>query len=272
MNMQSHLLKLEPPYQIIVCRGEVGVQIATLIVMEETCGDDGKYGITTHSHPVVSYMDKPLTRNVFSKRNAEIEEEPEPICDVALGEGVVWDKVECNECLTIGFTDIPERKVSDLDFSNMVRDMLENIALEGKWQGLKLLEFATKLQDMGFTISANPFSCHCTLMVSEGSCVDYGDKLVIDNSFTYLPMPVPVMEPEKMLGWYKRLVRQYQLIFGREKEFYFKSLYEPPYPDDFINDIREYGFDPEHLTPAQQACNDIVKLLNETDLKEGLRD
>ena len=50
--MQSHLLKLEPPYQIIACRGEIGVQIATLIVMEETCGDDGKYGITTHSHPV----------------------------------------------------------------------------------------------------------------------------------------------------------------------------------------------------------------------------
>ena len=43
--MQSHLLKLEPPYQIIACRGEIGVQIGTLIVMEETCGDDGKYGI-----------------------------------------------------------------------------------------------------------------------------------------------------------------------------------------------------------------------------------
>ena len=42
--MQSHLLKLEPPYQIIACRGEIGVQIGTLIVMEETCGDDGKYG------------------------------------------------------------------------------------------------------------------------------------------------------------------------------------------------------------------------------------
>ena len=268
--MQSHLLKLEPPYQIIVCRGEVGVQIATLIVMEETCGDDGKYGITTHSHPVVSYMDKPLTRNVFSKRNAEIEEEPEPICDVALGEGVVWDKVECNECLTIGFTDIPERKVSDLDFSNMVRDMLENIALEGKWQGLKLLEFASKLEDMGFTISDSPSICHCTLRVSEVQSVDYGDKLIIDTNRRDFPMPVPVMEPEKMLGWYKKLIRQYHLIFGKEKKFCFKSFYEPPYGDGFIDDAREYGFDPEHLTPAQQACNDVVKLLNETDFCKGL--
>ena len=46
----------------------------------------------------------------------------------------------------------------------------------------------------------------------------------------------------------------------------------PPYGDGFIADIRELGFDPEHLTPAEQACNDIVKLLNETDLKEGLQD
>ena len=241
--MQSHLLKLEPPYQIIACRGEIGVQIGTLIVMEETCGDDGKYGITSHSHPVVSYMDKSLTRNIFSKRNSEIDEYPEPVYSVAYGEGVVWDKVECNECITISFTDIPDRKISDLDFSDMVQDMLENIALEGKWQGLKLLEFASKLQDMGFTNSRRDF-----------------------------PMPVPVMEPEKMLGWYKKLIRQYQLIFGREKEFYFKSFYEPPYGDGFIADIRELGFDPEHLTPAQQACNDIVKLLNETDLKKGLQD
>ena len=270
--MQSHLLKLEPPYQIIACRGEIGVQIGTLIVMEETCGDDGKYGITSHSHPVVSYMDKSLTRNIFSKRNSEIDEYPEPIYSVAYGEGVVWDKVECNECITISFTDIPDRKISDLDFSDMVQDMLENIALEGKWQGLKLLEFASKLQDMGFTISDSPSTCHCTLRVSEGSSVDFGDKLVIDNSRRDFPMPVPVMEPEKMLGWYKKLIRQYQLIFGREKEFYFKSFYEPPYGDGLIADIRELGFDPEHLTPAQQACNDIVKLLNETDLKEGLQD
>jgi hypothetical protein len=150
--------------------------------------------------------------------------------------------------------------------------MLENIALKGKWQGLKLLELASKLNDMGFTIPDDPFTCHCTLRVSVGTYVDYGDKLIIDNDRRDFPMPVPVMEPEKMLGWYKRLIRQYQLIFGREKEFYFKSFYEPPYGDGLIADIRELGFDPEHLTPAQQACNDIVKLLNETDLKEGLQD
>ena len=268
--MQSHLLKLEPPYQIIACRGEIGVQIGTLIVMEETCGDDGKYGITSHSHPVVSYMDKPLTRNIFSKRNSEIDEYPEPIYSVAYGEGVVWDKVECNECITISFTDIPDRKVSDLEFSDMVQEMLENIALEGKWQGLKLLEFASKLEDMGFTISDSPSICHCTLRVSEVQSVDYGDKLIIDTNRRDFPMPVPVMEPEKMLGWYKKLIRQYHLIFGKEKKFCFKSFYEPPYGDGFIDDAREYGFDPEHLTPAQQACNDVVKLLNETDFCKGL--
>ena len=60
--IQTHLLKLDPPYQIIACRGNVGMQIATLVVTEETRDEQGGYGITTHSHPVVTYVDKPLVK------------------------------------------------------------------------------------------------------------------------------------------------------------------------------------------------------------------
>ena len=104
--IQTHLLKLDPPYQIITCRGEVGIQIATLIVTEETRGEDGKYGITTHSHPVVTYMDKA----VVSKRFAESEEkrmfsgsDVSPVKENS--EGVIWDKVECSETTLIGMTE-----------------------------------------------------------------------------------------------------------------------------------------------------------------------
>ena len=57
--MQSHFVKLEPPYQIIHYGGVVGIQIGTLIVVGESHpGDYSSLDIFTHSHPVVSYVDK----------------------------------------------------------------------------------------------------------------------------------------------------------------------------------------------------------------------
>ncbi len=56
--IQTQLLPLRPPYQIIAACGYVGLQVATLIVTEETRDETGSYGITTHSHPVVNYACK----------------------------------------------------------------------------------------------------------------------------------------------------------------------------------------------------------------------
>ena len=108
--IQTHLLKLDPPYQIIACKGEVGMQIATLIVIEETRSEDGKYGITTHSHPVVTYEDKTLVR----KRLEELPDNDDSWEDMALllnGEGVVWDKVEVTDTLLVCMSDQKERKL-----------------------------------------------------------------------------------------------------------------------------------------------------------------
>ena len=96
--IQTQLLKLDPPYQIIGCRGEVGVHIATLIVTEETRSEDGKYGITTHSHPVVSATDKPF----ISKKMTEQDDQEDLLYIADPREGVVWDKVECKD-LCLGF-------------------------------------------------------------------------------------------------------------------------------------------------------------------------
>lgn len=40
--IQTHLLKLDPPYQIIHAGGEVGLHIATLIVTKESKTKDGE--------------------------------------------------------------------------------------------------------------------------------------------------------------------------------------------------------------------------------------
>ena len=53
--IQTQLLRLDPPYQIISAGGRVGIQVATLIVTEDKTTEDGDYAVDTHSHPVVSY-------------------------------------------------------------------------------------------------------------------------------------------------------------------------------------------------------------------------
>ena len=39
--IQTHLLKAEPPYQIISAAGQVGIQVATLIVTEDKSTEEG---------------------------------------------------------------------------------------------------------------------------------------------------------------------------------------------------------------------------------------
>ena len=259
--IQTHLLKLDPPYQIITCRGEVGMQIATLVVTEETRDEDGNYGITTHSHPVVTYVDKQLKKQPDSD---SFENDPALI---ACGEGVVWDKVEVNGTSLVCMSDQTERKLTSYGFCRLATEMLENIALSGKWQGHRLMELGANLMDFGVTILKEEKSQQeVTLALSKGQFIDYGDKEVIDSESMLFPMPVPVMEPEEMLSWFRMIVRQYNIIFGSSIRFSFRSRYEPPYDEDYLDS----DFDPNHLTPGQKACNEVVELLRNTDLYKGL--
>ena len=259
--IQTHLLKLDPPYQIITCRGEVGMQIATLVVTEETRDEDGNYGITTHSHPVVTYVDKQLKKQPDSD---SFENDPALI---ACGEGVVWDKVEVNGTSLVCMSDQTERKLTSYGFCRLATEMLENIALSGKWQGHRLMELGANLMDFGVTILKEEKSQQeVILALSKGEFIDYGDKEVVDSDSMLFPMPVPVMEPEEMLSWFRMIVRQYNIIFGSSLRFSFRSRYEPPYDEDYLDS----DFDPNHLTPGQKACNEVVELLRNTDLYKGL--
>ena len=69
--MQSHFVKLEPPYQIIHYGGEVGIQIGTLIVVGPNYPDPSYLDIRTSSHPVVSYVSKKLFRSVLADDNGD---------------------------------------------------------------------------------------------------------------------------------------------------------------------------------------------------------
>lgn len=98
--IQTQLLRLDPPYQIISAGGKVGIQVATLIVTEEKMTQDGSYGIETHSHPVVNYglkqgLDEALKYTSDPDEHSIITSRFQP-------EGAVWNRVEVGDVRILG--------------------------------------------------------------------------------------------------------------------------------------------------------------------------
>lgn len=243
------------------------MQIATLIVTEETPDKQGKYGITTHSHPVVTYVDKQLIKKRMEAQPDDDDEFWEDPTFNPCGEGVVWDKVEVCDTTLVCMSDQTERKLTSYGFCCLAAEMLEDIARSGEWHGRQLTMLAHHLNDFGVTVlEEEEKQQEVILAISEGKFINYEGKQVIDNESMLFPMPVPVMEPENMLKWYRRIIRQYNLILGFDIRFNFRSRYEPPYEEDYLDP----DFDPDHLTPAQKACNEVVELLHNADLYRGL--
>lgn len=93
--IDTSYVALEHPYRVIEYGGTVGLQIGVLVVTRETEGPDGGYGIETHSHPVVSYVNPQVS--------AEARRRPYFLLpDGDQTEGVVWDKVEASQVNTLG--------------------------------------------------------------------------------------------------------------------------------------------------------------------------
>lgn len=108
--IQTQLLRLDPPYQIISAGGRVGIQVATLIVIEDKTTEDGSYAIDTHSHPVVNYGLKqgleeelPQARDPMYMNYLRSRLQPE---------GAVWNKVEVNKVYVLGLAGIQNKPIT----------------------------------------------------------------------------------------------------------------------------------------------------------------
>ena len=106
--IQTQLLRLDPPYQIISAGGRVGIQIATLIVANEIDPNYNRLGRITnyvqyHSFPVVSYGLKQGLEEEMKYNN-------NPLDDFASWnirrrmqpEGAVWSGVEVKDVRVLG--------------------------------------------------------------------------------------------------------------------------------------------------------------------------
>lgn len=91
--MQSHFVSLEHPYPIICYGKEIAMQVGTLIVVEESPDENGAYGLETHSHPVVSYMNRKRGKILVPSLSV-------------YPETTVWNKVEANEVAIVCLEDL----------------------------------------------------------------------------------------------------------------------------------------------------------------------
>lgn len=137
--IQTQLLKLDAPYQVIYCGGEVGLHVATLIVVDERRDTEGNYlGVETHSHPVVSYVSKdhPEDGSLLYPQTSE---------------GVVWNKAELKDCTSIILAD--GRLLDFQDYMCIIRGWLS----DRPDYPLYITQLAGRLEMLGVIVDVPPF-------------------------------------------------------------------------------------------------------------------
>ena len=149
--VNTHYVPLVPPYPVIYSNNEVGIQIATLIVITEPQGpiSGGKrsfYRIVTHSHPVVTYGNK--HRGISCNSNLPGD----------YSECIVWDNVDVSRVLVIGYVnenglvspsdDVLLQKLNDIIMRGRLNEMfyaspfnLSKIVYRLELSGIKMPKF-----------------------------------------------------------------------------------------------------------------------------------
>lgn len=150
--IQTQLLRLDPPYQIISAGGRVGIQVATLIVTEDKTRG-GRYAIDTHSHPVVNYglkqgLDEALKYSSNPDDYSIVTSRFQP-------EGAVWNKVEVGDVYILGLAGRND-KVGLRKFVSLVP--VERIDGAPTWNYRSLTSmrfFGSELQKVGLSLLYN---------------------------------------------------------------------------------------------------------------------
>ncbi len=119
--IQTQLLRLDPPYQIISAGGRVGIQVATLIVVEEpkpiavdqSTGKAQYYEpMKYHSHPVVCYGLKQGLEEQMKYHNNPLDYRAYMAIRMRLKpEGAVWSGVEVKDVRVLGLAGADNKPV-----------------------------------------------------------------------------------------------------------------------------------------------------------------
>ena len=152
--IQTQLLRLDPPYQIISAGGQVGIQMATLIVTEEKTTKDGCYIIDTHSHPVVSYGLKQGLVEEFKYGGSHPDEEDRRNMRLQ-PEGAVWNKVEVSDIHVLGLAGANNSPISLDQFIYLVPASAQFMPYSRVWDEKSI----AKMYDLLFSFSRVGLRC-----------------------------------------------------------------------------------------------------------------
>lgn len=195
--MQSHFVKLEPPYQIIHYGGVVGIQIGTLIVVGENSFDPKSIDIYTRSHPVVSYVDKLQLKAKLGKERGDNFK----VSQWGGGEGNVWSKVEVSDVDVIGLWDVDQdHETCHLewnDFTSLVNDGFSYMdAKKSTSRKYGIYELYNYLQRVGLTPVPPPPATYCVEIGLTLRRIKYSDgfvrKFIQCSELNYMDQNRPV--------------------------------------------------------------------------------
>ena len=141
-NFSTSYIPLQKPYQIIKYGKDIGMQIGTLVASCMTDGDESQpFRIESHSYPVVAYADK------MSITNDKTFFALQPM------EGVVWNRVELSDVVTICLTG------EHLTWQEFINFLWADINRTG-FTASPQYDAVVALRNLGVSISATPKGKH----------------------------------------------------------------------------------------------------------------
>lgn len=173
--IQTQLLRLDPPYQIISAGGQVGIQVATLIVTEDKQDDFRGYSIDTHSHPVVSYGLKQGLENEFNYGGSHPDEEYNRNQRLQ-PEGAVWNRVEINDIRVLGLAGVKNGPISLETFLYLVPWSTRYLPYRFVWDDKSI----AKMYDLIFGFNRVGLRCKKRKWVTSDIPEDRDEKMYIE--------------------------------------------------------------------------------------------
>jgi len=268
--MQSHFVKLEPPYQIIHYGGVVGIQIGTLIVVGESHpGDYSSLDIFTHSHPVVSYVDKNQLKAKLGKERSGFW-----VSHWGGGEGNVWSKVDVSDVDVIGLWDVDQdQKNSSMEwiqFASLVYDGFSYLdAKKGAYRKNGIYDLYNYLRRVGLEPDVPSPATYCAEIGLCLRCIKHDDGFVrifiqcCELNYMDRNRPVRIMfyamydekHLDRVLKNIHHNISQYMsLLQMRDGDVKFVTFAEEDIDEDELYDNPK---DKENLEKIVERLNDI---------------
>lgn len=262
--IQTQLLRLDPPYQIISARGYVGIQVATLIVTEVVEPSRnrqivfGRHHIEYHSYPVVNYgLKQGLDEQLKYNNGYPDDFEEYKIRRRMQPEGAVWSGVDIKDVRVLGLAGANNRAIELEYFVYLIPTVLRHDPSLHVWDKnstSRIYDFYNGLGNVGLKTQA---LIPETYRAIDGKELDerneFGIVLSLEHNVVNTGYCIKVLVRENRNGPYEP-----------DNSIYFRCLINPEY-EESVNEcaatVAEGLYGLSRFLPTQK-----LKLMSKNDL------